>query len=464
MKAIRYFFPLFVLVVSACTDPITVGSELLEDDRATVGQIVDIPFTTRVLRSDSLFSYGPGQTQLLPGLTFGQLDDPDFGDVRHSVYLTPGLPQRQIGPNVFEVIPPPFADNSDHTIDSIVLLLPIDTARTFYGDGRRFPISVRQIASPVTFEESYFTDISVATDSEELSATAELRLTERPTLVRDTAIFGRELFRPHLRVRFSDGLVDQFREYGLDDFDTDSVFRQRFPGVFLQPQGVSEALVTLAPNEIAQVDTVYNGFNVYYTDSLGEPRQYRIGLLQALPRYEYDFTGSLVETLLDDGPDSELVAVAGQGGLVTEISFNDLSAFRDRIINRAQLTISVADVDGVDYAAFPPPPRLELWYRATADGGLLPIGDRTELIRASASSAVTDFFIDGNIGDDQTYETAFSIHMQRILEGTVPPRMYLRVTPIALNRGAFLPNRAFLNGPAAAERPARISLTFTDLN
>jgi hypothetical protein len=258
--------------------------------------------------------------------------------------------------------------------------------------------------------------------------------------------------------------VDQFREYGLDDFDTDSVFRQRFPGVFLQPQGVSEALVTLAPNEIAQVDTVYNGFNVYYTDSLGEPRQYRIGLLQALPRYEYDFTGSLVETLLDDGPDSELVAVAGQGGLVTEISFNDLSAFRDRIINRAQLTISVADVDGVDYAAFPPPPRLELWYRATADGGLLPIGDRTELIRASASSAVTDFFIDGNIGDDQTYETAFSIHMQRILEGTVPPRMYLRVTPIALNRGAFLPNRAFLNGPAAAERPARISLTFTDLN
>lgn len=461
MKASCSLFFLLFLVLSACTEPITVGSDLLDADRASVGQSVDFPFTTRVVRADSLFTFSGTQFQLPTRFTFGEVEDPNFGLVRQSVYLTPLLPQDG---STRLPIPAPFAESAENTVDSVVLLIPIDTARGFYGPGRDFPISLRQIRDSVSFLQDYFSTVELPTGTVELAESAQIELTEAPILVGDTAIFGGELRRPHLRIRFTDAFAQSINDLPASAFSRDSLFRERFAGVYLRPTGPSDALVALLPNASREVDTVYNGFNVYYSNAEGEPRLYRIGLLQALPRYEYDFSGSLVQTLLDDGVDNELAAVAGQGGLLTEISLGDLSAFRDRVINRAELSITVAEVDGVDYGTFPPPTRLELWYRETPGSALSPIGDRSELLRVGSSTAVTQFFLGGSIDADQTYDPAFSIHMQRILDGTVPPRMYLRVTPTSLLRGEFRPNRAFLNGPAAAEQPAKISLTFTDLN
>jgi hypothetical protein len=452
----------FVLLLAllGCTDPITVGSDLLDDDRATVGRVVDLPFTTRVIPGDSVITYVPRAQFERPGpVTFGQISDPDFGTVRHALYLTPILirPDR-INPPII----PPYASSEDITVDSAVLLIPIDTLRGFYGTGRRFPIALRPLIEKATLFETFYSNVSLATGTANIATVTELQLTDEPTEVRDTAAYRGDLFSPHLRLRLTDEVARQLQDIDEDDYANDSTFIERFAGLYLEPTGDSDALVTLAANAVSPADD-YNGINVYYKDATGTPREFRIPLALALPQYTYDFAGSQVQSLLEDGNDADLIAVMGQQGLMTEIDLGDVTEFQGRVINQAKLTVTLAEVAGVEYDEYPAPTRLELWYRESATGPLLPIADRLKLGQARAGANVTDFFLGGGREED-SYSPTFTIHMQRILDEQAPPRLYLRVTPLQIQSGNFRPNRAFLNGPDAPEQPATISITFTDLN
>ncbi|WP_116124857.1 DUF4270 family protein [Lewinella sp. IMCC34183] len=449
------------LLLLACTDPITVGSELLVTDRATVGEITDIPFTTRVVTEDSLLAYDGTVSYVPPSpFTFGSLQDPEFGTTRHGVYLTPRLPR-----NASQLpVVPPYARLVNVTIDSAVVILPIDTVRGFYGPGREFPVRATQISEAVSFTERFYNTIFLPTGQTNVAANATFSATATPTLVRDTAITKPELLRPHARIRLSDDFARQIGALGPENYAFDSTFRDAFAGLYLAPDGPSNSLVTFAPTE-GQNETPYSGFNFYYRDSTGRAAVYRIGFLQALPANSYDFDGSLAGTLLDSTTSNTLVAVAGQSGLMTEINLGDISELRGRVINRAELEIPVADVEGVSYTDYPLPTRLELFYRATPDGPLLSIADRLELARTRAIPANILFFMGGQLRTEDNirlYSPAFSIHLQRILDGEAPPQLYLRVSP--LDNTEVRAARAFLNGPAAATNPARIRVTYTDLD
>ena len=455
------FIFLALTLFLGCTDPITVGSDLLGGDQAGVGEITDLPFTTRVVREDSLFTFN-GSVYATPGaFTFGQIEDPNFGLTRHSVYLTPRLPRNASGLTVV----PPFAQRADIRLDSVVVILPIDTARAFYGPGRTFPYRAFQIQSPLSFTEDYYSNLQVPTNIMDLGYEGSFSASANPSEVRDTAITGRSFRRAHVRVRLNETFLEEANRFTAADFAADSVFRDQFPGIYLEPNGNSNSLVTLAPVESSSVDTLYNGFNFYYTDTLGKPAEYRISYLQALPNYTYSYSGSLVGDLLSDGADNQLVAVAGQGGVMTQIDFTDLSSLENRVINDAVLEIPVAQVEGVNYTEYPVPTRVELFYRASSTGPLLVIEDRLQLSLINAQNNNLSFFLQGQletVNGIRMYSPAFSLHMQRITDGEVPPRIYLRVTP--LERSEFRTARAFLNGPEAASNPARVRVTFTELD
>ncbi|THH41940.1 DUF4270 family protein [Neolewinella litorea] len=462
------FALVLISLLYACTDPITVGSELLDSDRASVGERTDLPFTTRVVREDSLLSYNGTSVQFnderavpTPGaFTFGQIEEPTFGTTRHSVYLTPRLPRNASGLPIV----PQFASLLNVTIDSVVVILPIDTVRAFYGSGRTFPYQAFEISEPIGFLSDYYTDDSFPTEGTNLGYDGSFTATKEATLVRDTSITSPAVERAHVRVRLSDDFAARIDALPAESYTTDSTFRDDFAGIYLTPDGPSQALVTLAAAEPAN-QTPYSGFNFYFQDSTGQPAFYRMGFLLALPNNDYDYSGSLVEPLLEPGPDNEMVAVAGQGGVMTEINLEDIGSLENRVINRAVLEIPVANVEGVSYSDYPLPTRLELFYRASQDGPLLFIEDRVELVRTRASNANVNFFLGGGLETEDNvrlYSPAFSIHMQRIIDGEVPPRLYLRVTPLETNE--IRAARALLNGPAAGVNPARIRVTFTDLD
>ncbi len=453
------FYLLVLTLMLSCTDPITVGSDLLNSDRAEVGEILDLPFTTEVVREDSLFTFNGATFAAPSAFTFGQIEDPDFGLTRHSVYLTPRLPRTAIGATVV----PQFARRPDVRIDSVVVLIPIDTARVVYGPGRTFPYRAFEIQSAVSFTEDFYSNLQLPTTLTNIGYDGSFDVSMAAMEVRDTAILGRSFQRPHVRIRLSESFVQQANGYIPGDFEADSLFRDRFAGIYLEPDGDSEGLVTLAPVESSRTDTIYNGFNFYYTDTLGKPAEYRVTFLQALPNYTYNYAGSLVGELLADGQDSALVALAGQGGVMTRITFPDLSTLRDRVINSAVLEIPIAQVEGVNYADYPVPTRVELFYRATNTGPLLVIEDRVQL--GNAIGPNLDIFLQGRletVDGLQLYSPAFSLHMQRIVDEEVAPEVFLRVTPLA--RSEIRAARVLLNGPQAPTNPARVRITFTKLN
>ena len=454
---------LLFLVYSSCTDPITVGSELLDRDRAQVGQTTDVPFTTRVIRGDSLLTLQGTRAVGPDGYSFGRIDDMTFGTVNHNLYLTPQPPRTASGLTVI----PPFVNDAAVRVDSVVLILPIDTLKPFYGPGRVFPFELRELAEPVASDALFYSDAELPTTggnlAEQATFTASVTPAVVPVQIRDTVVTNPPLRRANVRIRMAAAFVDRANALRADNFETDSIFRASFPGVGLLTAGTSDGLVYLLQPQLSN-DTLFRGFNYYYQDTSGRQQIYRIGFRQVIPSYLSDFDGSFVETLLEQETSDELVAVAGEGSLVTEFTLTGLDSLAGRVINRAELEIPLATVAGVDYSAFPPPTRVELFYRL--DSSYLPITDRVELIRSQTRSEGINFLIGGPLTDLNSgvrgYSPGFSIHLQRMIDGEVPPRLYLRVTPLLNNE--VRAGRALLNGPAAASNPARIRVTFTDID
>ena len=159
MQRVAFFLSCTLFVaLSACTDPITVGADLLDDDRATLGQTTDVPFTTAVVRNDSLLAYqGVNLFPIFDRFSFGRIDEPVFGETTHSFYVIPTV-FRDSRTNLPS--PPSFAF-TDRNVDSVVLILPLDTANLTYGPGRSFDFRAGLVPTRVDDDADYYTDVAL---------------------------------------------------------------------------------------------------------------------------------------------------------------------------------------------------------------------------------------------------------------------------------------------------------------
>ncbi len=328
---------------------------------------------------------------------------------------------------------------------------------------------VVELAEPVSGTGDYYSDIELPTRGGNLSVQSTFTATATRTLVRDTSVTDGPQLLAHVRIRLNNELVEKFNALGTDAFSTDSIFRLNFPGLLVEPSGDSDGLVYVLPAN-QQNGSAYRGLNLYYQDTSGVQTTYRIDFRQILPNYSYDYGGSLVETLLEHDTVQDLVAIAGESSLITELTLTNLESLRGRIINQAELTLPVAQVAGVHYDSYPLPTRVELFYR-TGNGTLSLITDRIELLRTQAGPDAINTLVGGTLEEEdgvRLYAPAFTAHLQRMVDEEVPPRLYLRVSPLfrqtPILNDEIRAARALLNGPEAPIRPAKIRVTFTNIN
>jgi hypothetical protein len=455
MKQIIFYLSCVVfLALTACTEPITVGADLLNDDRATLGQTVDIPFTTRVVEGDSLLTYFAFTSAPVSGFSFGELNDDVFGATKHGVYAVPGL-FRGGAQNL--PIPPPFAF-TEREVDSVVLILPIDTTFTFYGNARSFNFRAGLIASRVEDDIDYFSTIDLPT-SENVNENDLITATPNPTLLYDTlyATNNDSILEPHIRMKFDQDFVDDVNTRDETVFESDDALATMLAGVYLEAQNGPDGLLGLRP---VSDGVPFAGFYFFYKDTSATmtERFYRMPLNLALPSYEKSYAGSLVGDLLEEGDDLEQIALSGQGGLLTEINFPDLSMLEDRVINQAEMTFFREAIENYSYETYPAPSTVALYYRNDSDN-LVRILD-FEAFR-NASFGFNDFVGGNELTDDEGnifYRPRFSVHLQRMIDGDVPSTIFLRVSPIDRD-----PSRVILSGPEAPVRPASIKVTFTEI-
>lgn len=459
MKQLFFYLScLLFVVLTACTEPITVGNDLLDGDRATLGQTIDIPFTTAVVEDDSLRTFSVDENSALSGFSFGSIQDDVFGTFKSSVYLVPGLPRSPT--SGFPVLPA-FAF-TDRNVDSVVMVMPLDTSFAFYGPGRTFRYRVGKIPTRVDQSQDYYADVELTRSLIDINRDNELTATLTSTLVYDTvySATGDSLLSPHIRVAFDDAFLADLNMRDETTFETDSALATLFAGMFMEPLDDPDGLIGLEPQRFGQ--TPISGFYFFYQDTTAEmtPRQYRMPLSLWLPRYDKTFGNSLVGGLLTDGDDLDLVAVAGQEGVMTEITFPDLSALQDKVINQAELQFYVENVDGYDYDVYARPDFIGLYYKDN-NGNLVTISDRL-FLRNSDRIEIVEAFLGGQPITDENgdifYRPRFSVHLQRMIAGEVPNKIYMRVIPTDRDR-----SRMILKGPGNAEQPASVKVTFTEI-
>lgn len=457
MKQILFYLSSAAFVIlTACTEPITVGADLLGDDRATLGQTIDIPFTTRVVKSDSLLTYDSFSQIGLGGFSFGELQDNVFGLTKNSLYVVPGLVRG------FDLLPspPPFAF-TERDVDSIVLIIPIDTSYAFYGNDRQFNFRAGLIPSRVEDDNDYFSNVVLPTAFVDINASNLITATTTPTLLYDTlyATNNDSILEPHIRIKFDDDFLNNVNMRDEATFDSDAALATLLAGVYLEAENDPDGLVGLLPSGTS---TIFSGFYFFYKDTSATMSEtfYRMPLSLTLPRYEKDYTGSLAGELLEPGDDLEQVALSGQGGLMTEITFPDLTMLEDKVINQAEMVFFREVIENYSYDDYPAPPFVGLYYR-NDDGNLVQILDRQLLLNPEFDAVVNDFIGGNELEDDEGnifYRPRFSVHLQRMIDGEVPSSVFLRVTPV--DRDA---SRVILGGPEAPERPASVKVTFTEI-
>lgn len=446
---------LIALLSHSCTDPLNVGSELLEEDRARVGFSDTLQLVMQTEVGDPVSAFFPGINSINTFL-FGKTEDAYFGTTSGEIYME-ALLSRDLGGNFI-----PFAISPTAILDSVVLVLPIDSTGISGRVDGTFEMEVYEVTEAIDVPEDdngniiFYSDVTFETNPVPLATTSFIpdyndsifvsRSIDAVNL--DTV----DLRAPHLRVRLDDMFGQQFLQQDTTLYQDDSTFLTFFRGLHLKPTGTTEGLMNLAINK------AWSGVYFYFRDGQ-DTLSYNLatGIVgRRISAYRHDYTGALAGEFIENPTDSDsLVFLQGLQGLVTSLTIPNIDSFDGKVINKAELEMSVAVLPGYDFDLYPPVDQI-IALKRNDDGVLVAISD------VSIVPNDLTFYFGGQPEELSTGEYLYtfnlSIQTQYIIDGSEPETIYLAVFPRPGNA-----NRVILKGPGAAENPAILKVSFTDL-
>lgn len=444
------FTLLLIVVGTSCTEPITVGSDLLEDDRVNVGFNGGLEISTTTVLDDSIQMYDATNGGRLSRYLLGSTEDDIFGLTSRGVYITPELLRGGAG----LVQPPLWLDNDSFIVDSLILVLPYDTA-SLYGDVYNTPVAyeVFEITDPFDQDADFYSNESLDLLPTPLTSGTFTVVPER-RLVHDTLVIDSTLTH-HVRIPLPMSLIERIVDADSTAYELDENFVSMvLAGLYIKTASVSNTFMGINPFDLQAA--IY----AYYTKSDGTVISfYPFDIDQTVADYSFDRSGSQAEFLLEQDINDEVALMEGAGGLMTRVEIFNADTLAGKIINQAQLEFYLDETADFDYDRFDPAAIVTLYYR-DADGRLQVIED-IDILPAGVSAANREFFVGGNLQFDEEgrrfYQANLSVHLQRIVEGIHEPFVYIRVIPAELS-----PRRMVLRGPASSERPMVLKVAFTE--
>lgn len=443
-------------LLARCTDPTVIGGELLEGNQLPVAFTDTLPvrFSTELLDPSQASTFDVTAAPF----PVGCIDDPLLGTLRASVGLQ--LLERDSGLTLLGTV-----------VDSIVLVLPVDTAARLGEVGEVVSLRVVQ-AAPGTI------DTTEATSATPLRTTDVVYGTYSavpPVASATVNFFGNDTLSvdsvgPSIRIP----LNDQFRAdvssalAANAPLDTtfsfrDSVFAENFAGIVVEATDCSGALaaVTIGGDGGARF-----GVKIFYTRD-GRQRQYTLGAFRPTttdfkvrPYYAHDYTGTLAAELLTGAasPDT-LSVIQSLDGLYTEVVFPDVAALSGQAVNYALLEVPVVRDGFVEPLAGLLPARRDAVGNFTSLGASN--AQFTAAFRPEEGGTLTRVAAEAGAGVDSVdvYRFNLTSYFQQIAEGNVDPVVAL------LPAGRIqVAGRSLLAGPGRAEGPrARLLLATTSL-
>lgn len=317
---------IYILIATSCQDPSTVGAGSFEGEVIEVSgsSAFDVDGKTIKLETPVSFSTGIRRTTFM----VGSLDDPQLGTADGQVYST-------IIRNPLTTAP--VLD--DVAIDSVVLVLRYDTLGQ-YGDlSAMHTLKIYEIDEDFANVDTIKSNRSLAVIPNVIGEKSFFPTPGDSVTITNHQTGEENRLASQIRVRIDN---DWAANWMLDSatVSNDTSIYNAMKGINI----VSESTNSLLGLNLGD-ESLTNVLTIYYTrdDTLKSTYDFRLGTRKFNNFVMGHDQGEVSSFIDDEEKGKELLFMQGMDGLGLELNFKDLSLLEGKVINHAELTLTLAD-------------------------------------------------------------------------------------------------------------------------
>jgi hypothetical protein len=438
-----------IFLLHACTKPVTLGSDFLEDEKANLHFVDNFSLTFFTEATDSVLTHSESASQQLTTYMLGHIDEPIFGKYTAEIYAQP-------------VITTVATALKDAILDSVVLQLRYDTG-VYYGD----------ITSPVTIEVFQM----IENPALETKVYSNQRFMTNPSLLGSatfvpapkdsvTVIGGGDTLRqaPHIRIPLDKLMLGAFTsQTDSTIYENIDTFLNFFNGIHIRMTGVSNTMLGL--NLLSSV----SGMTFYFDKGTTENQSFKLLFTTGAVKHvymEHDYTNAVVGAALTADPENDLWFVQGLSGPTSYMRVEGLESLGTAVINNAELEFYASFLAG-DIPAFYPPIEYLITQEKTDTSLIQSVDVRNalEVTRGAFQNNTYHTLFGGNLTDTipgpqvvYRYNMRVTNQVKEIFTGSKENIIYFN--PILKGN---IPNRSVLFGPNHPTLAPRLRIYYTEL-
>jgi len=444
---------------SSCGDPSDVGSGLFTDGDLDVFSVDTMTIVATNIPLDSVEVYSENNMTRSTYL-LGELDDPFFGKMNGAL-----VTELHYGVDLFtgQLFIPDYQEGD--ILDSIVLVLAVDTLGNYGVRNDLFDIEVFKLSESINQRTSIFAPVDIPADPTIAASAINVRPRADsvrvffPSLGTTIPEFGQ------IRIPLNDNLANiLFND--LRGIGSDVEFVEAFNGLRIEATPASG-------NSMFGVDISTTIFNsrvqcFYRRDSLPllyeyalDDRTRNLSEGRKFTDFERDNASSPISQFLDDPEAADsLIFIQSMLGSTIELDLSAINQFQDNLINQATLEMTIAQLPGDNMNIYPPIETLVL-STIGEDGEPDVLAEINEGLIFSQLETFFGGTIEENFVDGMTvFQIEMNITRSLILmaNGELPTTLFM--TPLMPTER---PNRTILFGPGHSTFPLRLNLSLTSL-
>jgi hypothetical protein len=437
-----------ILITFSCTKPALIGSDFLEDEKASLmfRDSFDLTFFTE--KTDSIIVHSSNVTKQLSTYLCGSIQDPVFGKYTASIYAQPLLP------GVATTL-------KGSTLDSVILQLRYDTLGLYGTLEEPVTLEVYRMAENPLFSDEFYSNDTFSILPELLGS---LTFIPKPyddvTIIKPTDTVT---VAPVLRIPLSVALMNDLLAQDSSVFENQTNFLNYFNGLHIKMTSGNNTMLGF------NLLSTLTGMTFYYDKTTTQNLELTFIITSGSVKtvhMEHEYTGSAVADALTSDPDNDYTYIQGMSGVTSRVRLEDLNQLGDVIINQAQMEI---------YASFPPgdmeslyPPCYYTITQEKTDTTLVNSEDVAIALSLTGSSSTTENFnliyggkvtqVDPGPPTVYRYNMNVTNQIKDILAGNQQNIIYFN----PFGKGNF-PNRAVIFGPNHPTYAPRLRITYTSL-
>ncbi len=447
MKSIQLFSILFVFCLCwSCTEDTIVGSNLLSNEDIDVQFTDTFSFTAKTVESDSVITFIPGNGVYVTYL-MGRLEDNLFGTAESEIFLDAGITGNSSNPDFDEV--------EMSNIDSIVLVLKVDSAGVYGDPNASFDFEVFRMTEKMTEIDTFYSTQEFTYDGSPIGMLSGFtyNTSDSVELIELQDTFMREA---QIRIPLDIALAEELVEWAkTTDTLSDASFREQLNGLAIKATPSSSAMIGVDLSEVAY-ETELSELAIYYSQDTLENRKYGFSTgLRKTNHFEMNRTGYAIQDAIDGGNviGDSILFVQSMQGTNLELDLSEVKSIEDQLLNYAELEFFVLERMDNDLDQHPPVDILIL-SSENEDGELIVLED---LSVVNIFPELEEVEVNGmNVW---RYQMVVTRYVQDIIND-IESGNNLTISAILRSQR---PNRSILCGPKHSTYPSKLKLALTNL-